>query len=116
MTGTVSCEKFGDHLIFILNGYVEKECADLILKHYQVEKANGVHFFIFDFSQVTLINSLALGVFLDLVSDTIGDEDINFYFCAIPKSCYYGMSAVGLTNCATEFDSLDQAKKELELT
>ena len=116
MTGTVSCEKYGDHLIFILSGYVEKECAGLVLKHYQAERINGVNFFIFDFSQVTLINSQALGIFLDIVSDSIGYEDINFYFCAIPQSCYYGMMAVGLINCATEFDSLDQAKKELELT
>ncbi|MEW6709792.1 MAG: STAS domain-containing protein [Candidatus Riflebacteria bacterium] len=114
MAGSFEEKKSGLHQIFILKGYIEKEIAQKLLQTFKEGRKLGLRFFIFDFSEVTLINSFALSCFLDLVSEGLGESEINFYFCAIPESCYYGMSAVGLVNCVTEFSSLEQAKTELQ--
>lgn len=113
MNGSIELQNYGQNLVMVLKGYIEKEAAQLILNHYNHHRQKGIKSFIIDFSRVTLINSFALSCLLDMVSENMGDAQIGFYFCGIPESCYYGISAVGLMNCATEFDTLDQAKSEL---
>lgn len=113
MSGSIKQEKAGQHLFFFIAGYLDKELAQKLLEQYRKEKQAGIRYFVLDFSRTTLINSFALSCLLDMVSDSIGDEDVGFYFCAIPENCYYGMSAVGLINCITEFESFEQAKAEL---
>lgn len=113
MAGSIKQQEFGQNQVFFIEGYLDKEAAQNLLDLYKTQKQKGMRYFILDFSRTTLINSFALSYLLDMVSDCIGEEDLGFYFCAIPENCYYGMSAVGLMNCITEFDSFEQAKAEL---
>lgn len=113
MAGSIKQQEFGQHQVFFVEGYLDKELAMALLDQYKAQKQKGLCYFILDFSKTTLINSFALSYLLDMVSDCIGEDELSFYFCAIPENCYYGMSAVGLMNCITEFDSFEQAKAEL---
>ncbi|MGM0599272.1 MAG: STAS domain-containing protein [Candidatus Rifleibacteriota bacterium] len=113
MKNLIEQREFGEHIVFFLKGYMNKEMALRLLSQYRLQKEKGMKFFILDFSEVTLVNSSALSCLLDIVSECIGEEDTGFYFCGVQENCYYGMSAVGLMNCVTEYDSFEQAKADL---
>lgn len=114
MSGSVKFQQSGQFLIISLEGYIEKTVSQTIVEKFRSDWTNGLKYFVFDFAKVTMINSIALSNFLDIVSEGIGKDDIGFFFCEIPLNTYFGISAVGLLNYATEFESLSKAKKELE--
>jgi len=103
-------------LIFSLEGYIEKTVSEILVKDFKKHWRNGIRHVLFDFTKVTMINSVALGDILEIVSEGIGESDSGFYICAIPEKCHWGLSAIGLLNYMTEYDSLEQAGKELGLS
>ncbi|MFZ5951526.1 MAG: hypothetical protein ACOYXC_12530 [Candidatus Rifleibacteriota bacterium] len=65
--------------------------------------------FVFNFDKMTLINSTALGVMVEMISESMGNDRIKFYFCAIPSSCRLGMSGVGVLKYVKECENVDAA-------
>lgn len=114
MSGLVKFKQSGQFLTISLKGYVEQAVSQAVVERFRQDWKNGCQYFVFDFAQVTMINSIALSSFLDIVSEGIGKDAIGFFFCGIPLNCYFGLSAVGLLNYVTEFDSLEAARKELK--
>jgi len=113
MSGSVSFKTANNILIFSLTGYVEKSVSELFIKEFRTQWQKGIRQFLFDFSKVTMINSVALGEILEMVSEGIGESNSGFYVCAVPEKCHWGLSAIGLLNYMTEYNSLDQARQEL---
>lgn len=113
MSGSAKHKQYGDFFVFFLEGYVEKNVSQVVLEQFRIQWEQGLRRFIFDFSKVTIINSVALSDLLEIVSEGIGDDDVCFFFCGIPDNCVFGISSVGLLNYVQDFDNLEEAKKEL---
>ncbi|PKL49013.1 MAG: hypothetical protein CVV42_07540 [Candidatus Riflebacteria bacterium HGW-Riflebacteria-2] len=113
MSGKFSYKIASNIFIFSLEGYIEKSVSELFVAEFRKHWNNGMRHFLFDFTKVTIINSVALGDMLEVVSEGIGESDSGFYICAIPEKCHWGLSAIGLLNYMTEYDSLKQAAQEL---
>ncbi len=113
MSGKVSYQTANNIFIFLLEGYVEKSVSKLFVAEFRRQWRNGMRHYLFNFSKVTLINSVALADILEIVSEGIGESDSGFYICEIPEKCHWGLSSIGLLNYMTEYDNFEQAGNEL---
>ena len=115
MSGKFSHRIDNNIFIFSLEGYIEKSVSESLMTVFRKHWEGGIHHFLFDFSKVSMINSVALSAILEIISEGIGETESGFYICSIPEKCHWGLAAIGLLNYMTEFDSLEQAGKELGL-
>ncbi|KAF1082986.1 MAG: hypothetical protein GQF41_0753 [Candidatus Rifleibacterium amylolyticum] len=113
MSGNVSYRKASNIFIFVLAGYIEKSISEVFLAEFRRQWLIGTRRFLFDFTGVTMINSVALAEILEMVSEGIGESDSAFYVCAVPEKCHWGLSAIGLLNYMSEYSSLEEAGNEL---
>ena len=115
MVGSLTSAKEEQIYVFHLEGYIEKVLAAEMSAQFRLQWKKGIRQYLFDFSRVTLINSVALAEILEIVSDGIGEPDVIFYICQIPEKCYWGISSLGILNHMTEFNTFAEAAKELGL-
>lgn len=114
MSGNVEY-KFDDKIFIAdVSGYAEKALMEGILEQFFEKLDDDFTAFVFNFEKMTLINSTALAVLLEIISEGIGNDDIRFYFCAIPNSCRLGMSGVGILKYIEEVASVEEAISKLK--
>lgn len=113
MSGKVNYQTANNIFIILLEGYIQKSVSELFLAEFRRQWRDGIRHYLFDFSKVTLINSVALADILEMVSEGIGESDSGFYICAIPQKCHWGLASIGLLNYMAEYESFEQAAREL---
>lgn len=114
-SGIVSL-RFEDDVLFIeIAGYADGSLMEEVFAGVIEWLEKDCVSFVFNLEGMTLINSTALGVMIEIISEGLGNESIGFYFCAIPSACRLGILGVGLLNHVCECASVEDAVKRIQI-
>lgn len=109
MSGSVAF-KFENGVFFAdISGYAEIGVMENVLAKFFEKLEEDFCFFVFNFADMTLINSTALGVMVEIISESMGNDSVKFYFCAIPPACRLGMAGVGILKYVKECSNVQEA-------
>lgn len=109
MSERVKFKQDGSTLIITLEGYIEAEASQGLSSKVKDCMEAGTKLFIFDFAEVKILNSVALGELLDILSEGIGNDELVFCFCAVPSKCHFSFKSVGLFMFAEEHKTVEEA-------
>ena len=112
MAHNVSHHTQEDAAVIVLSGYIEQEACVKVIEIFEKllpEKKT----FIFDFSEVSIVNSGGISCLLDIFSRKIADTSLKFALCKLNHSTQYSFKIVGIFNLAKEFPDVEAAAKEL---
>ena len=95
-------------VVFALSGYIEQEACAQLLEDFKKLNQNYKKF-IFDFSEVTIVNSVGLSQLLDIFSQKLSDSSLEFGICNLNHATQYSFKIVGLFNLANEYPNNEAA-------
>lgn len=91
-----------------INGYLNAELSEELFGRFQQSLQEGAKIFCFDFSKVDIVNSVALSRLLDIISDGISDDSLEFFFVGVPSECRFGFDAIGLFAYVKEYKTVEE--------
>lgn len=112
MAHNVSYRTQESAVIIVLSGYIEQEASAKVIEIFD-KQLSEKKIFIFDFSEVSIVNSGGISCLLDIFSRKIADTSLNFALCKLNHSTQYSFKIVGIFNLAKEFPDVETAVKEL---
>ncbi|MGM0599254.1 MAG: STAS domain-containing protein [Candidatus Rifleibacteriota bacterium] len=113
MAGNIEFKFNNKVFIAEIYGYAEVQLMEELAEKFFEKLDEGFQSFIFNFSHMTLINSSALGKLLEIISEAMGNDQINLSFCSIPSTSKLGMSSLGMLEFVTEYDSIEEALENI---
>lgn len=114
MAGTVDY-KFADSIfIASITGYADEALMAGLAEQFFAKLDEDFSCFIFNFANMTLINSSALGKLLEIVAEAMGNDRVSLAFCSIPATSKLGMTSLGLLDYVEEFATLEDALKSIK--
>lgn len=113
MAGTIDY-KFADSIfVASISGYADEELMTGLAEHFFAKLDEDFTYFVFNFANMTLINSSALGKLLEIIAEAMGNDGVNLAFCSVPATSKLGMTSLGLLDYVEEFATLDEALKSI---
>ncbi|PKL49016.1 MAG: hypothetical protein CVV42_07555 [Candidatus Riflebacteria bacterium HGW-Riflebacteria-2] len=113
MSGKIDYNFTGKVMTASISGYAEKSLMNGLVETFHQKLEENFCDFVFNFAEMTQINSSALGELLEIASQGMGRDNIRILFCAIPSACRLGMLSLGLLNFVEEHDSIEMALASL---
>jgi anti-anti-sigma regulatory factor len=114
MSGTLKARVEKDVFVVSLSGYLNQVLSETLLNEFQSALQQSAKVFCFDFSHVDIVNSVALGRLLDMISEGIADESLEFIFVGISKECRFGFEAIGILAYVKEFPNIEEWQRHLQ--
>jgi anti-anti-sigma regulatory factor len=108
MAGKLNISHEGDVFRAAVIGYLDSEIANTLLCEFQKALDDSKIVFCLDFTSMEMINSSALSCLLDMVSEGVANELLQFFFVGIPQSCRLGFFAIGLLNYVEELANMNE--------
>lgn len=112
MAHSISHKILNNVAIISLSGYVDLEASAEISAAFNT-LSRDYQKFVFDFSEVSLVNSGGISGFLDIFSKKISNSSLAFAVCNLGHSTQYSFKVVGIFNLAKESHDIASAVKEL---
>lgn len=113
MSGKINYRFIDKTFIAEISGYAELSLLEELVEKFFRKLDEGHTNFIFDFSEMTLINSSALGKLLEIISEVMGSDNVRILFCSIPTTSKLGMMSLGILNYVDEYASVEEALQDL---
>ena len=114
MALTISIDHEAAVTVVKLQGYVEKEGAIRIRKQVEELISQGRRSIAIDFSLAPIVNSVGLAEFIDLVSMSMGTEDLHFAFFGLSDACRFSFNTVGMFHYVLELPDRSSAINSLK--
>jgi anti-anti-sigma factor len=109
MSFKINKEKIGNYRIFKLSGYIDEVASNNLKELFDEAIKSGENSFILDFKDVTILNSVALSLLLDIVSEMIGNPDLSFLITAITSTIKFTFETTGLIHYVKIFPDIESA-------
>jgi hypothetical protein len=114
MAGKLEVKTFKAAMVADIFGYMNDELSELLVNEFRKFLQNGTKIFCFNFARVEIVNSVALSRLLDIISEGISDESLEFYFCSIPNECRFGFTGINLFAYVTELKDFSEFENRLK--
>jgi anti-anti-sigma factor len=108
MAHSISHEIQGKIVVFNLSGYMETEACGKIQTLFS-ELSKTYKKYVFNFSDVSIVNSGGIANFLEIFSKKLSDPSLDFALCNLNHSTEYSFKVVGVFNLVKAYPDMASA-------